>query len=198
MPSRAAGHWDNQSWALYFQDNCRFTSRLTLNLGLRWDGIPHTYEENNNMSNFYPNRYDPANAAILNPGNQTISASSPGLGPSPNPMLGGQQFYPNGIAICNVGGIPNGCVNDSWRNFGPRLGFAYDLSGKGKTVIRGGYGIMYERIQGNDVYNNAGTPPFSASVNFNNVVFRSQDHPRPAPRPATIPVNNITGMDNNY
>ncbi len=56
---------------------------------------------------------------------------------------------------------------------------------------------MYERIQGNDVYNNAGTVPLAASVNFNNVVFNN-----PAQNTATggtasgsIPVNNITGMD---
>ncbi len=48
------GHWDNVSWAAYFQDNWKVTPRLTLNLGLRWDGIPHTYEENNRQSNFLP------------------------------------------------------------------------------------------------------------------------------------------------
>jgi hypothetical protein len=195
------GHWNNVSWALYIQDNYRVNSRLTLNLGLRWDGIPHTYEANNQMSNFYPNLYNSANAAILNPGSQTISTLSPGLGPSPNPILAGQQFYLNGIGICNVGGVPKGCVNDAWANFGPRLGFAYDVTGTGKTVIRGGYGIMYERIQGNDVYNNAGTVPFAASVSFNNV---SLSDPKTNVAtgltiPATIPVNNITGMDkNNY
>jgi hypothetical protein len=198
---KSTGHWNNVSWALYIQDNYRVNSRLTLNLGLRWDGIPHTYEANNQMSNFYPNLYNSANAAILNPGNQTISTLSPGLGPSPNPILAGQQFYLNGIGICNVGGVPKGCVNDAWANFGPRLGFAYDVFGTGKTVIRGGYGIMYERIQGNDVYNNAGTVPFAASVSFNNV---SLSDPKTNVAtgltiPATIPVNNITGMDkNNY
>ena len=39
--------------------------RLTLNLGLRWDGIPHTYEANHRMSNFYPNLWDPTKAAVL-------------------------------------------------------------------------------------------------------------------------------------
>ncbi len=200
---KSSGHWNNVSWALYIQDNYRVNNKLTLNLGLRWDGIPHTYEASNQMSNFYPNLYDSANAAILNPGNQTVSPLSPGLGPSPNPILAGQQFYLNGIGICGVGSIPKGCVNGAWANFGPRLGFAYDVFGTGKTVIRGGYGIMYERIQGNDVYNNAGTPPFAASVNFNNV---SLSDPRTNVQtgvtiPATLPtpVNNITGLDqNNY
>jgi hypothetical protein len=198
---KSTGHWNNVSWALYIQDNYRVNSRLTLNLGLRWDGIPHTYEANNQMSNFYPNLYNAANAAVLNPGNNTISPLSPGLGPSPNPILAGQQFYLNGIGICNVGGIPHGCVNNSWLNFGPRLGFAYDVRGDGKTVIRGGYGIMYERLQGNDVYGNAGTVPFSASTSFNNV---SLSDPKTSIQtgltvPASIPVNNITGLDrNNY
>jgi hypothetical protein len=206
---KSSGHWNNVSWALYIQDNYRVNNRLTLNLGLRWDGIPHTYEANNQMSNFYPGLYNPSNAAVfgLNADGTTnyniIAGNSPGLGPSPNPILAGQQFYLNGIGVCNVGGVPKGCVNNSWTNFGPRLGFAYDVRGDGKTVIRGGYGIMYERIQGNDVYNNAGTVPFAASVNFNNV---SLSDPKTnlatgVTIPATLPtpVNNITGLDkNNY
>ena len=53
------GHWNNVSYAAYFQDNWNVNPRLTLNLGLRWDGIPHTYEANNRMSNFYPGLYNP-------------------------------------------------------------------------------------------------------------------------------------------
>jgi len=195
---KSSGHWNNVSWALYFQDNYRVNNRLTLNLGLRWDGIPHTYEANQQMANFYPNFYNPANAAVLSANGNTISPTSPGLGPSTNPILAGQLFYLNGLSICGLNGTPNGCVNGSWLNFQPRLGFAYDVTGSGKTIIRGGYGIMNERIQGNDVYNNAGTPPLSASINFNNVLLSDPTTSvTGTPIPASIPVNNVTGMNRN-
>jgi hypothetical protein len=197
---KSSGHWNNVSWAAYVEDNWRVNNRLTLNLGLRWDGIPHTYEANNQMANFYPGLYNSANAAVLNPDGNTISTLSPGLGPSPNPILAGQEFYTNGIAICGTSGVPKGCVNDAWLNFQPRLGFAYDLTGRGKTIIRGGYGVMNERIQGNDVYNNAGTVPLSGSINFTNVLLSDpKTSTLGTPIPASIPVNNITGMDkSNY
>lgn len=163
-----AGHWNSQSYDAYFQDNWKVTPRLTLNLGLRWDGIPHTYEENNRMSNFYPGLYNPADAAIILK-NGNISPSSPGLGTSPNPILSGYPLYLNGIGIAGKNGIPTGLVKNDWALFGPRLGFAYDLTGAGKTVLRGGFGIMYERIQGNDVYNAGPNIPFSSSVTLNNV-----------------------------
>jgi len=137
--------------ATYVQDNWRVNRRLTLNLGLRWDGVPHTYEANNRMGNFYPNLYDPAKAALLNP-DGTINPASPGLGTSPNPILAGVPLYLNGIGIPGQNGVPKGLVDNHWAAFGPRIGFAYDLNGQGKTVVRGGAGMMYERIQGNDMY----------------------------------------------
>src|SRR5579864_72007 len=158
------GFWNNVSWGAYIQDNWRTNRKLTLNLGLRWDGIPHTYEANNRMGNFYPPLYDPTMAAIVQP-DGTISPSSPGLGTSPNPILAGVPLYLNGIGTPGKNGIPKGLVNDHWANFGPRLGFAYDVTGRGKTVVRGGFGMMYERIQGNDMYNAGPNIPFSFQFN---------------------------------
>jgi hypothetical protein len=161
--------WNNYSLATYIQDNWRVNNRLTLNLGLRWDGAPHTYEANHATSNFYPDRYNPALMPIFN-SSSTLNISSPGLGVSPNPLLAGYQFYLNGIAMDGIG-VPKGLVNVPWSNFGPRLGFAYDVTGHGSTVIRGGIGEMFERVQGNDIYDAGTNVPFSANVGLNNVLL---------------------------
>ena len=70
-------------------------------------------------------------------------------------------FYLNGIGLAGKNGIPRGLVNNYWNTFGPRVGFAYDVTGQGRTVVRGGFGTFFERIQGNDVYNTGPNPPFS-------------------------------------
>ena len=194
------GFWNNVSWAAYVQDNWRVNHRLTLNLGLRWDGVPHTYEANNRMGNFYPNLYNPANAPIFVAGSNgnSISPSSPGLGTSPNPILAGYQFYLNGIGIPGkTPGVPKGLVDNHWATFGPRVGFAYDLTGNGKTVLRGGFGTMYERIQGNDMYNAGANVPFSTNVSFNNVELEnpSTNLANGQPLVAPITVASITGVD---
>jgi hypothetical protein len=194
-----AGQWNNVSWALYVQDNWRVNRKLTVNLGLRWDGVPHTYEANDRMGNFYPNLYNPADAAILNP-NGTISPTSPGLGTSPNPILKGVPLYLNGIGIPEQDGVPKGLVNNHWDNFGPRLGFAYDFSGNGKSVIRGGFGIMYERIQGNDMYNAGPNIPFSLQVNSPGPVeFDNPSLSLATGTAGVLPINpaSITGLNSN-
>ena len=194
-----SGKWNNVSWAAYAQDNWRVNNRLTLNLGLRWDGAPHTYEANNRMGNFYPNLYDSTKAPIFaDAAGNNISPSSPGLGKSPNPILANTQFYLNGIGIPGVTpGVPKGLVNNQWAAFGPRVGFAYDLTGSGKTVLRGGFGTMYERIQGNDMYNAGPNVPFSTNINFSNIELENPGTQLSNGQPLVAPITvaSITGLD---
>jgi Carboxypeptidase regulatory-like domain len=209
---KISGQWNNVSYAAYVQDNWRATHRLTLNLGLRWDGVPHTYEANQQSSNFYPNLYQPGLAAQINADGTINTATTPAgaFGTSPNPLLAGVQFYTNGLGIGGKNGIPNGLVNNHWANFGPRIGFAYDLTGQGKTVVRGGFGIMYERVQGNDMYNGAVNPPGDLNPTLNNILFSNPANPGVITSvskdgvtysPATLPVLPLgfTGINsNNY
>ncbi|HYL85557.1 MAG TPA: hypothetical protein VE263_15080, partial [Candidatus Angelobacter sp.] len=206
------GYWNNVSTALWFQDNWRVSHRLTVNLGLRWDGVPHTYEANNRMGNFYPSLYQQGAAAVFDTAgnicNQTDvtngdtnckGALSPGLGTSPNSILAGIPLYLNGIGIPGKNGVPKGLVNNHWAAFGPRLGFAYDIDGRGKTVVRGGFGMMYERIQGNDMYNAGPNIPFSLQVSVNsvNMTNPSQSLATGVTTPATaLPIHaaSITGL----
>jgi hypothetical protein len=204
------GLWNNVSWAAYVQDNWRVNRKLTLNLGLRWDGVPHTYEANNRMGNFYPRLYNAANAATFNTNNSICGptdnaadgcpgGASPGLGTSPNSVLAGIPLYLNGIGIPGQNGVPKGLVNNHWATFGPRIGFAYDLTGSGKTVVRGGFGIMYERIQGNDMYNAGPNIPFSLQVGLNGVEMTNPSIALSSGTAAARPINaaSITGLDVN-
>jgi len=171
------GTYKNLSVAAYLQDNWRVNNRLTLNLGLRWDGIPHTYEANHRLSDFYPSRYNPALAAVFDPTNPNVidPVATPAGAFSTNPAIPGVLLYTNGLGIDGVGNTPKGLVQNHWGTFGPRLGFAYDVTGGGKTVIRGGFGVSYDRIQGNDMYNAGGNVPFSSTPSVNDVFL---DNPK--------------------
>jgi len=152
----------------YAMDNWRIGHRLTLNLGLRWEALPHAYDTNNRLSNFYPSLWNPANAAhFTNSTNGILDPNGPGFGTVSGIALSGVPFYLNGIGLAGRNGIPSGLVDNHNLNFAPRVGFAYDLYGDQKTILRGGFGMFYERNAGNEEYNMGANVPFSNSSTTN-------------------------------
>ncbi|HXE13271.1 MAG TPA: TonB-dependent receptor [Bryobacteraceae bacterium] len=174
-------HIRNTTLGGYFADNWRATSRLTLNLGVRWEGVPHAYDVFNRLSNFVPTMYNYAQAPQFN-ADGTLNPNGPGFTKVPGIPLSNIPFYLNGVGISGLGGYPRSIVQNHWNNWGPRVGFALDLLGNGKTILRSGFGMFYERIQGNDVYNMGPNPPFSFSPTVNNVLLSNPN------------VNYLTGL----
>jgi hypothetical protein len=159
----AGKHWVNNNYSFYALDNWHVIPRLTLNLGIRFDGMPHAYERYNQFANFVAADYNTGLGYPLN----VDGTINPAFLTSSN----GGLFYLNGIQSAGVGGFPRGVVKNYYKTWQPRVGFAYDLSGDGKTVVRGGFGMFFERVQGNDVYNAALNPPFAYIPSANNVYF---------------------------
>lgn len=158
-------HWVNNNYGFYGNDNWHIASRLTLNLGLRFDGLPHAFERYNKFANFVAADY---NTSLGNPVTAAGTLTPSSLSTFPGTT---GSFYLNGIEEAGVNGFPRGNVKNVYNTWEPRLGFAYNLSGNGKTVLRGGFGMFYERVQGNDVYNAALNPPFAYIPSANNVYF---------------------------
>lgn len=159
----AGKHWVNNNYSFYALDNWHVIPRLTLNLGIRFDGMPHAYERYDQFANFVAADY---NAGLGYPLNADGT-----INPAFLTSANGGTFYLNGIRSAGVGGFPRGVVQNYYKTWQPRVGFAYDLNGDGKTVLRGGFGMFFERIQGNDVYNAALNPPFAYIPSANNVYF---------------------------
>ena len=155
----------------YLQDDWTVSRRLTLNLGLRWQYMPPISSWPNNTAFFDPNSYDPTKAATVNPSTGLITSNPapynglvlPGTGFSDKAkQVVAPSVYNNPQVLALFHGLPAGLINNVYNTFAPRVGFAYDLTGRQQTVIHGGYGMSYERVEGNYIYGAVSQLPFTA------------------------------------
>jgi hypothetical protein len=154
------------SWytALFAQDDFRVHSRLTLNLGLRWDvQTPPT---------------DPLNRVVH---------YVPGQKSTVNPLA------PIGALFFGDPGVPRGGIPVSYSHFSPRLGFAWDPSGNGKTSIRGAFGLFYGSLSGNEWNTMTNFQPFSTRLTFTNINSKTNSAGVPLGASLSNPYNAFVG-----
>jgi len=149
----------------YFQDTWKITPRLTLDLGLRMSWYEPQFDQADQISNFYPNPFLAS---------QQVRLFQPA-------MVGGQRVAFDattdtvlpagdiGAIVPGSGSLTNGIVQSSTANsylvnnrfpqMGPRIGVAWDITGRQNIVMRTGFGIYYDRVQGNRVFSLIQNPP---------------------------------------
>ena len=150
----------------YFQDDWHVTNRLTLNLGLRVSLFGTYRDRYHSEYNFDVTRYVAGDSSV-----------DPTTG-----LVIGNPF--NGVVQCGVTqGVPDGCMKGHLFNPAPRIGFAWDPKGDGKTAIRGGYGVFFEHTNGNEANAESLEPAASPAVQtltVNNLTAYNQIVPVPA------------------
>ena len=137
----------------YVQDDWKIRHNFTVNLGLRYAFFASPEDDAQILDNFSPVAYNPANAPAIDPVTGNFVA-----GQAANP-----GNYSNGIIVAQNACNPNAyfeppvspygptCspyglrVNPTYNTFAPRIGFAWDIFGDGKTALRGGFGVHHDR-----------------------------------------------------
>lgn len=171
------------NYSAFFQDDWKVTSRLTLNLGLRYELPMPAHEKRGRWSNFVPE----AGKLVI-----ASDASLAGTG------IGFTD--PSRVATAQQLGFPDSLVYPDYRDLAPRFGLAWRPFGGNRTVIRGGYGIFYGSQMYNDITNTEGNVfPFVVSETVNrqpkNPEFLTIANPFPVQPTLTSNVLNANGWE---
>ena len=160
----------------YFQDDWHVTSHLTLNLGVRISLFGTYRDRYHSEYNFDVSRYVPG-----------ASSTDPVTG-----LVIGNPF--NGVVQCGVTqGVPDSCMKGHLFNPAPRVGFAWDPRGNGKTAIRGGYGVFFEHTNGNEANAESLEPAASPAVQTTTIFnLTAYNQIVPTPAGSTTPLSMIS------
>ena len=165
--ARPVQHLRQKNIEFFVQDNWKVSRRLTVDYGVRFCWVLPVYDRDGLFAGFSPANYSASQRVqLIQP--TLVNGTRMGLNPvtgaiTPATTIGadapgsGNPFNGQVIPAQNPN-YPGGLMNDRGIMFGPRLGFAYDLTGDGKTAVRGGFGIFYQR-QGLTLINNFSTYP---------------------------------------
>jgi hypothetical protein len=154
----------------YLQDDWRVSARLTLNLGLRLSLFGNWTPNGSAIYNFVPAKFNTALASTLqvDPNFGYVKDASSGAAILANAQSPDPRTI-NGLMKCGTDGVPVSCMSSHTFNWSPRIGFAWDPTGKGNTSIHAGYGVFFEHGTGDEANSGSltGSAPLVQSMTEN-------------------------------
>ena len=171
------------SWEFYGQDSWKVTPRLTIDYGARYSLYGNPIDVNNYLTAFRPDLYDPAKAVKIDPVSGNILT---GTGDTFNGIIFAGKNSPFGRRV----------QTNQHNTLGPRVGFAYNIFGDGRTVLRGGYGLYHDRTLVGSVEQNAFVNPLiNSRVTIDNPLL---SNPAAGVPRTTVPVITLNSTGNPF